>query len=328
MRPESKKKREIAQELTIWLENYDRNIVHEKMIEQLSKVKESCRDDKLSYLLVSERLSEEIENMTHTNSIFENIIKSLQDERTVRYLLSMDRGKRRIFSKINMAVSGNTILWLKKTVEEVDINEHNALYSLISYLNDWVKSDKFRSFPIETQKKILHKFKNEKDEVYGCVYRLDLCSLFRYVDNYKAAISYLKEVFNDEQESLYANLQSWNDEVIESTECKSWIDSYLESSRHLEFKDNLLLSYVDNLDSAKSFLLSECKKELESERKEFDEVMTEMANERRMIRKKEMILDMFINDYRGSYVQDEMEYSDDDIDTIFDGNPDAYWNID
>lgn len=32
--------------------------------------------------------------------------------------------------------------------------------------------------------------------------------------------------------------------------------------------------------------------------------------------------------YNGSYAQDEMGYSDDDIDTIFDGNPDAYWNID
>lgn len=32
--------------------------------------------------------------------------------------------------------------------------------------------------------------------------------------------------------------------------------------------------------------------------------------------------------YSGSYAQDEMEYSDDDIDTIFDGDPDAYWNID
>ena len=32
--------------------------------------------------------------------------------------------------------------------------------------------------------------------------------------------------------------------------------------------------------------------------------------------------------YRGSYAQDEMGYSDDDIDTIFDGNPLAYWNID
>lgn len=32
--------------------------------------------------------------------------------------------------------------------------------------------------------------------------------------------------------------------------------------------------------------------------------------------------------YTGSYAQDEMGYSDDDIDTIFDGDPDAYWNID
>ena len=32
--------------------------------------------------------------------------------------------------------------------------------------------------------------------------------------------------------------------------------------------------------------------------------------------------------YSGSYAQDVMGYSDDDIDTIFDGDPDAYWNID
>lgn len=32
--------------------------------------------------------------------------------------------------------------------------------------------------------------------------------------------------------------------------------------------------------------------------------------------------------YAGSYAQDEMGYSDDDIDIIFDGDPDAYWNID
>lgn len=32
--------------------------------------------------------------------------------------------------------------------------------------------------------------------------------------------------------------------------------------------------------------------------------------------------------YAGSYAQDEMGYSDDDIDTIFDGDPNAYWNID
>ena len=32
--------------------------------------------------------------------------------------------------------------------------------------------------------------------------------------------------------------------------------------------------------------------------------------------------------YGGSYAQDEMGYSDDDIDTIFEGDPSAYWNID
>ena len=34
------------------------------------------------------------------------------------------------------------------------------------------------------------------------------------------------------------------------------------------------------------------------------------------------------NNYHGSYAQDEMGYSDDEIDTIFDGDPSAYWNID
>ena len=32
--------------------------------------------------------------------------------------------------------------------------------------------------------------------------------------------------------------------------------------------------------------------------------------------------------YSGSYAQDEMGYNDDDIDDIFDGDPNAYWNID
>lgn len=32
--------------------------------------------------------------------------------------------------------------------------------------------------------------------------------------------------------------------------------------------------------------------------------------------------------YAGSWAQDEAGYSDDEIDTIFDGDPSAYWNID
>ena len=32
--------------------------------------------------------------------------------------------------------------------------------------------------------------------------------------------------------------------------------------------------------------------------------------------------------YNGSYAQDEMGFSDDEIDTLFEGDPLAYWNID
>ncbi len=34
------------------------------------------------------------------------------------------------------------------------------------------------------------------------------------------------------------------------------------------------------------------------------------------------------NNYHGSYAQDVEGWSDQDIDEVFDGDPDAYWNID
>lgn len=33
-------------------------------------------------------------------------------------------------------------------------------------------------------------------------------------------------------------------------------------------------------------------------------------------------------EYAGSYAQDVMGFSDEQIDDIFEGDPDAYWNID
>lgn len=33
-------------------------------------------------------------------------------------------------------------------------------------------------------------------------------------------------------------------------------------------------------------------------------------------------------EYAGTYAHDVEGFCDDDIDTIFDGDPDAYWNID
>ena len=34
------------------------------------------------------------------------------------------------------------------------------------------------------------------------------------------------------------------------------------------------------------------------------------------------------DDYEGAYVQDFMGWSDQDIDDVFEGDPDMYWNID
>ena len=34
------------------------------------------------------------------------------------------------------------------------------------------------------------------------------------------------------------------------------------------------------------------------------------------------------DEYAGTYAHDVAGFSDEDIDTIFDGDPDAYWNID
>lgn len=34
------------------------------------------------------------------------------------------------------------------------------------------------------------------------------------------------------------------------------------------------------------------------------------------------------DNYNGSYAQDVEDWSDQDIDDVFEGDPDAYWNID
>lgn len=47
-----------------------------------------------------------------------------------------------------------------------------------------------------------------------------------------------------------------------------------------------------------------------------------------MMNMKRIAMNQPYDRYNGSYAQDEMGYSDDDIDTIFDEAPLAYWNID
>lgn len=42
----------------------------------------------------------------------------------------------------------------------------------------------------------------------------------------------------------------------------------------------------------------------------------------------EYYCDTHYDEYAGTYAQDEAGYSDDVINDAFDGEPDAYWNID
>ena len=81
--------------------------------------------------------------------------------------------------------------------------------------------------------------------------------------------------------------------------------------------------------------------------KEFDRIVVEDSNCRKYIPFKSLVsetvnstsvIDSYeyyneeeqqtYNEYRGSYAQDYMGYSDEDINDAFDGDPDAYWNID
>lgn len=69
-------------------------------------------------------------------------------------------------------------------------------------------------------------------------------------------------------------------------------------------------------------------KNVEAQRECYDVCMSEYNNlKRRRFRYSDEDYPTYER-YCGSYAQDEMGYSDDDIDTIFDGDPLAYWNID
>lgn len=75
-----------------------------------------------------------------------------------------------------------------------------------------------------------------------------------------------------------------------------------------------------------NFLIST---EFETDRlRQIDEYNIPIQKERRYHRSFRYESPDTYDNYNGSYAQDEMGYSDDEIDTIFDGDPLAYWNID
>lgn len=96
------------------------------------------------------------------------------------------------------------------------------------------------------------------------------------------------------------------------------------------------------INSAKCDLLG--KWDSDEQQKEYDKESAQIDEEKRKLEKenRELIEEMLLelendneeenittyNRYNGSFAQDEMGYSDQDIDDAFDGDPEAYWNID
>ena len=331
-------KNEIAKSLLLWLEKYDRQIIHDKITNELATVKEYCKDDKLMYFIASEKYLEEYNHRIFTNERFENLITLVQNERFIKRIRSYDKSLNFLQRLI-----GSSLFILKpqlpKNQNETEV--HDSLYYLLLDLSEWINSTNFiDSFSTEYQFKIKQKFKAMKEEIWNCGNKLELCSLYRYIDDYPRARIFIEEVFSNEQEELYSKLAKWIEDESFDSGCKSWLDYYLKSTKYEEFENNQILPFLSDIEEAKKFILSQYQRDCELERiedeevleelhrrvdEEFEKVICEIRNDRKERKNRNNYIE---NDYSNSYAQREMGYSDDDIDTIFDGDPDAYWNID
>ena len=151
-----------------------------------------------------------------------------------------------------------------------------------------------------------------------------------------------------DQEHFYCTLEKWASQII-NPYCRKWISRYLERGRELPFKEIRVFKFKKDIERAKQFLLDRYDRKLgEYVAKQQERKKKEERYIKRMIRRaeKELEKDGFYDcemaeyppyrkdenpyplGYAGSWAQDVEGYSDDDIDTIFDGDPSAYWNID
>ena len=126
-------KNEIAKSLLLWLENYDRQIIHDKITNELATVKEYCKDDKLMYFIASEKYLEEYNHRIFTNERFENLITLVQNERFIKRIRSYDKS---IDFLQRLIRSSLFILKPKLPKNQNESEVHNSLYYLLLDLPD------------------------------------------------------------------------------------------------------------------------------------------------------------------------------------------------
>lgn len=160
------------------------------------------------------------------------------------------------------------------------------------------------------------------------------------------------------QERYYKSLEDWASN-LRNPECSKWIKDYLQRGRKLPFKQIRVFRFIKDPQKAKDFLIGKYEevlkrryeKDLKYRKK--NERISKWQEKKKIIEMKKYLKesgDIDFNDYdvenemngsqrnqyndpyllgyEGTWAHDEAGYSNDDIDTIFDGEPDAYWNID
>ena len=162
-------------------------------------------------------------------------------------------------------------------------------------------------------------------------------------------------IFYPNQEIFYEKLETWTESIL-NPYCRKWIKEYLEHGRNLPFYKIRVFKYIKDIIKAKEFLLEQYERKLEKkhikeqERKHkndkysgrryksdlcfYKKTLRESGesdftkeDEKKNYHSSNKVVDYPLG-YAGTWAHDEAGYSDGDIDTIFDGDPDAYWNFD
>jgi len=202
-------------------------------------------------------------------------------------------------------------------------NEHNEYRTLYNQFCEWIELpstlNKYGARRVEAMKQ---KLALRGQDWFGL-------GGFKDIETAKKIIS---EVFYPDQEQYYRQLEHWAKSEIKDVDCSRWISYYLWKGRILPVRLVNVLRYKDDVEKGKNYLLSKYEEKIIADKKKnqdrenrnrsFDENLNlfQDNNHNNYIE--------YNGDYSGTYAHDVMGYTDDEIDTIFEGDPDAYWNID
>lgn len=149
--------------------------------------------------------------------------------------------------------------------------------------------------------------------------------------------------FHNKHEWFYSNLEKWS-MGIKNPYMSKWIHRYLDNGRKLPFYKNhvfkldfieakkfLIMKYIEYVQYKNQQILKEEKRNKKYEKK-LDKFINQLKGEdfddSTVAYRASSNKPLYINGYIGTYAYDEAGYTNDDIDTLFDGDPNAYWNID